>query len=199
MQLIDSNWVFQLLSFIIINALSSSDFGYVISGKFYLSMYIILFYAIDFLTGDSLLVSILELTILLYFPLLNSGNFFIDYFYYFGFLILKSMSACDFRVLRSLSRYAIIILMFFYSLTLFLRVSWSFNFYKLTIGSSVVNLICLLSFRFIRWVGLTGSTLPGLEPIELWVLFIFLIILLYTSGERVLIISSFAFSFFACF
>lgn len=55
MQLIDSNCVFQL-SLIIIKAFYSYDFGYETSGKFYLSTYIILFYPIDFFTGDSLFI-----------------------------------------------------------------------------------------------------------------------------------------------
>lgn len=51
-QFIDSNWVFQLLSFIIINAFSSYDFGYGIYGRFSLSTYIMLLSPIDFFTGD---------------------------------------------------------------------------------------------------------------------------------------------------
>lgn len=89
MQLIDSNWVFQLLSLISIKAFSNSVLGYKIYGKFYLSTYMMLFSPINFLTGDSLFVSILELTMLLYFPLLSSGNFFMESLSYLGFLILK--------------------------------------------------------------------------------------------------------------
>lgn len=168
--------MFQLLSLIIISAFYSYDLGYGISGKFYLSTYMILFYPIDFLTGDSLFGSIFELTILLYFPRRSYGSFLLDYLSYFDFLIFNSMSACDFLVLRSLSKYETI--WFFYSLTLSFRYSLSFDFYMLIIGSSVVSLIFRSYLRFILCDGLRGSTLPGFDPTEFWVLFIFLIILL---------------------
>ena len=136
---------------------------------------------------------------LLYFPLLSSGSFLLDSFSSFDFLILKSISAWDFLVFLSFYKQEIIWFIFFSQLTLSLLNSLSFDFSMLTIGSSVVNRILRSYFLLILWVGLEGSTLPGLEPSEFWVLFIFLMILLQTSGDRVLIISSFIFQFLACF